>query len=267
MKNSPEYEQTRVEFEEEWSRSDIEDLLKTNDYPRARQERDLYESFLPRGELILEAGCGLGPKVLYFREQGHRIVGLDFVFSALNRLKRFRADLPLACADVHHCPFPDNTFGAYLSYGVVEHFPDGPEEAIREARRILKPGGVLLMMVPADNVLSRFIHDPDNVLNRLRKNPWIRRIAGKPGIGGAHDHDLYMKLHSKQEVRQILAAADFQIEVEAPVSHSFSLFMLCECFQKDALGQTTRTAERIAAILKKIAPWGTANHLLFVARK
>ncbi len=267
MDSSEQYDQTRVEFEEEWSRNDIEALLKTNDYPRAREERALYERFLLKGELILEAGCGLGPKVIYFREQGHRIVGVDFVFSALSRLKHFRTDLQLACADVHHCPFPDDTFGAYLSYGVVEHFPDGPDAAIREARRILKPGGVLLMMVPADNFLSRFIHNPDNVLQRLRTNPWVRRIAGKPALDGSHEHDLYMKLHSKQEMRKILQAAGFHIEVEAPVSHSFSLFMLCECFQRDTLGQTTWAAEWIAAMLKKIAPWHTANHLLFVARK
>ena len=53
MKSNPEYDQTRVEFEDEWSRSKIEDLISTNDYKRARQERNLYEKYLPKNELIL----------------------------------------------------------------------------------------------------------------------------------------------------------------------------------------------------------------------
>ena len=267
MEPSSDYEQTRVEFEDEWSRSKIEDLIQTNDYPRAREERRLYEHYLPRDELILEAGCGLGPKVIYFRQQGFRVIGVDFVPSALKRLKEFDPSIPLACCDIHDCPFPDNSFGAYLSYGVVEHFPHGPEEAIREAHRILKPGGILLMMVPAQNFLSRFVHDPDNFLQRLRRNRLLRKLAGKSPMDATHEHDLYMKLHTRQEMREILKRVGFQIMEEEPVSHSFSLFMLCECFQKDPLGQTNALADWLGAFLKKIAPWETANHLLFVGKK
>ncbi|HCG73391.1 MAG TPA: 3-demethylubiquinone-9 3-O-methyltransferase, partial [Nitrospina sp.] len=57
----------------------------------------------------------------------------------------------LAQTDVHALPFPKSFFGAYLSYGVVEHFPQGPQQAILEAHRVLKPGGLIFMMVPADN--------------------------------------------------------------------------------------------------------------------
>jgi len=43
--------------------------------------------------------------------------------------------------------------------------------------------------------------------------------------------------------------------------------MLCELFQKDSLGQTNALAEMLGWLLKKIAPWATANHLLFVGKK
>jgi len=132
MELSPEYDQTRVEFEDEWSRSNIEDLVNTNNYRRAKEERRIYEHYIPKNELILEAGCGLGPKVIYFKKQGFRIIGVDFVHSALKRLKQFDPATRLATCDIHDCPFRDNSFGTYLSYGVVEHFPHGPEEAIKE---------------------------------------------------------------------------------------------------------------------------------------
>ena len=115
MKSNPEYDQTRVEFEDEWSRSKIEDLISTNDYKRARQERNLYEKYLPKNELILEAGCGLGPKIIYFKKQGFHVIGIDFVQSALKRLKQFDPSTKLAACDIHDCPFPDGSFGAYLS--------------------------------------------------------------------------------------------------------------------------------------------------------
>ena len=59
------------------------------------------------------------------------------------------------------------TFDAYLSYGVVEHFPQGPHDAIIEAHRTLKQGALIFMMVPADNPVTRFIYDEHNFF-RLR---------------------------------------------------------------------------------------------------
>ena len=117
MKSNPEYDQTRLEFEDEWSRNKIEDLVHTNNYKRAREERRLYEHYLPKNELILEAGCGLGPKVIYFKKRGFHIVGVDFVHSALKRLKQFDPSTRLAACDIHDCPFPNNSFGAYLNEG------------------------------------------------------------------------------------------------------------------------------------------------------
>lgn len=140
----------------------------------------MYERCLSKDQWILEAGCGLGPKVLYFREQGVKVIGVNFVYSALKRLKDYSPSTPIACCDVH---------------------------------------------------------------------------------------DLFMKLHKRREMRAILERTGFQVLVEEPVSHSFSLFMLCECFQKDHLGQTNWAAEVVRGWLKKIAPWGTANHLLFVGRE
>ena len=267
MKSNPEYDQTRVEFEDEWSRSKIEDLISTNDYKRARQERNLYEKYLPKNELILEAGCCLGPKIIYFKKQGFHVIGIDFVQSALKRLKQFDPSTKLAACDIHDCPFPDGSFGAYLSYGVVEHFPHGPQDAIKEAYRVLKKGGIILMMVPAENFLSRFIHDPNNFLNRLRRHPLVRKIFNKPELDDSMEHDLYIKLHTRQEMCEILKNVGFEVIVEEPVGHSFSLFMLSEIFQKDSLGQTNALAEILGELLKRMFPWGTANHLLFVGKK
>jgi len=261
------YQQTKVEFEEEWNRNTVQDLLETNSYKRAKEELQLYEDYLPKNDWILEAGCGLGPKVLFFCEKGYRMVGVDFVFSALERLKKFEPETRLAACDIHACPFPDNTFGAYLSYGVVEHFPHGCHDAVQEAFRVLKPGGIIVILVPARNLLSRFIHDPDNFLQKLRRQSWVRKITGKAPYQASEESELYMKLHGRREMRDILQKAGFDILQENPVGHSFSLYMLCECFHADSSVKTNFLADGMAWVLKQWVPWESANHLMFVAKK
>ncbi|MCH8311977.1 MAG: hypothetical protein IID17_03225 [Nitrospinae bacterium] len=76
-----------------------------------------------------------------------------------------------------------------------------------------------------------------------------------------------MKLHGRREMREILQKAEFKVLLEKPVSHSFSLYMLCECFHADSSGKTNFLAEWVAWILKKWVPWESANHLMFVGQK
>jgi ubiquinone/menaquinone biosynthesis C-methylase UbiE len=103
--------EVKREFEEEWESTSVETLLETNQYPRAREEFGYLEEFLPRNELILEAGCGLGPKLLYFEEKDYRIIGVDYVLPALARVKKYNSTVKLAQSDVHCLPFQDDTFG------------------------------------------------------------------------------------------------------------------------------------------------------------
>jgi ubiquinone/menaquinone biosynthesis C-methylase UbiE len=70
--------------------------------------------------------------------------GVDYVFSALEQVHQHNPNLILAQTDVHALPFPESSFGAYLSYGVVDHFPQGPQQAILKTLRVLKPGGLIL---------------------------------------------------------------------------------------------------------------------------
>ena len=259
--------EVKREFEEEWENTSVETLIETNDYPRAREEFACLEKFLPRNELILEAGCGLGPKLLYFEKKNYNIIGVDYVLPALTRVKAYKATVKLAQSDVHSLPFQESIFGAYLSYGVVEHFPQGPEQAISEAYRVLKSGGLIFMMIPADNFFTRFVYDEQNFLHKLRRMPLVRKLAGKPPLIPKEDTPTYFKLHGRDEMKNILKASGFKIVFEKPLGHSFNLFLCCECFHKDSQGRTNSLAETVASLLRKFLPWSTTNHLLFVGEK
>ena len=104
------------EFEEEWEGTSVEALLKTNKYPRTKEEFECLEKFLPQNDLILEAGCGLGPKLIHFDKKNYQILGIDYILSALEQVKKYDSNLVIAQSDVHALPFPESIFGAYLSY-------------------------------------------------------------------------------------------------------------------------------------------------------
>src|SRR5207253_2014081 len=86
---------------------------------------------------ILEAGCGLAQVVYYLRQRNYPVVGLDYAPEGIGPAKIRYAELPLYLGDVHHLPYPNNYFSGYLSFGVVEHFEQGPEPALAEASGVL----------------------------------------------------------------------------------------------------------------------------------
>jgi SAM-dependent methyltransferase len=104
---------------------------------------------------ILEAGCGSGRVLLHYARQGLPIVGMDFILSALGFIRKAQADIPVVCADATRLPFADESFGLVLAFGLYHNFEDGVVEGLREATRVLKPGGKLCASFRADNVQTR----------------------------------------------------------------------------------------------------------------
>lgn len=151
------YEATRRAWADIWERTDIARELGTREYARARHIRERFVPHLPRAEPILEAGCGLGVELLGLAADGYHVVGVDYVTTSVQRLKAHRADLRLAASDIHALPFQSDAMGAYLSFGVLEHFDFGPGPGLREAYRVLKPGGVLVLTVPAPSVVWKLV--------------------------------------------------------------------------------------------------------------
>ncbi|MFZ5984800.1 MAG: class I SAM-dependent methyltransferase [Acidobacteriota bacterium] len=103
----------------------------------------------------LEAGCGPGFWVHALRSRGFRVCGLDFSVTPLLAATAVQPGLPLAAADVLCSPFGDEVFDSYLSFGVIEHREAGPEPFLREAYRVLKSGGVLVVSVPSFGPIRR----------------------------------------------------------------------------------------------------------------
>ena len=118
---------------------------------------DYFLQYLPKDEPILEAGCGLGAWVIYLGQKGYQIAGIDNNQKVIGSLKQWDPALNVISGDIEHLPYDNGSLGAYISLGVVEHFEKGPRIPLQEAFRVLQPGGVLILTVPANNLFRRLV--------------------------------------------------------------------------------------------------------------
>jgi ubiquinone/menaquinone biosynthesis C-methylase UbiE len=142
------------------------------------------EEHLPdwRQKRILDAGCGTGA---ILKQLGHpdRNVGVDFSPEAVS-FCRARGLTNVVEGDISNLPFPEETFDAVICSSVLYHeWVVDLDRALREMRRVLRPGGVLLINVPA----FRFLHS-------------------------AHDDAVMTaRRFTRKEIRDLLERQDFQI--------------------------------------------------------
>ncbi len=101
---------------------------------------------LSGSRLLLDVGCsgGLLPRVL--RDRGIRAIGFDNSIAAARTAWRVNG-VPVICADFLKTPLPDGACDAVSMFHVLEHVPD-PPAYVTQARRLLRPGGRLIVQVP-----------------------------------------------------------------------------------------------------------------------
>ena len=99
-----------------------------------------------RGQAVLELGSGLGANLALFRPD-NRVQGVEALAEAAQRADR--AGVPTLVADLAQArlPWPDACWDWILMLDVLEHLVD-PAQALLEARRLLRPGGRLLVNLP-----------------------------------------------------------------------------------------------------------------------
>ena len=103
---------------------------------------------LPKETKILDAGCGQGLLVQYFKEKGYNITGVD-TFYGNEHVKK---------ENILKTNLPDNHFDLILCLDVIEHFPLLEQESlIKELTRLCKPKGKIVWSIPnMAHLTSRF---------------------------------------------------------------------------------------------------------------
>lgn len=109
-------------------------------------EAQWVRSFLPDESVpALEIGCGNGA---LFEVIGlHRVLGLDHCAEGLALTRGRFPSVPLICGDACDLPLADESVGVVVAQHVIEHLPSY-DTACREWLRVLRPGGMLLLLTP-----------------------------------------------------------------------------------------------------------------------
>ncbi len=144
---------------------------------RRRLVRQLIDAYAVRSDngadlRILDAGCGTGGTMKAVAELGE-VHGCDAAWAALEYCRK-RSFNNLVCSRVQQLSYADNSFDVVTSCDVLEHVPDD-SAALNETYRALRPGGVLVMTVPAHPYLWS---EHDEALAHLRRYT-RREIIGK----------------------------------------------------------------------------------------
>jgi ubiquinone/menaquinone biosynthesis C-methylase UbiE len=207
----------------------------------------LIRPHLSVGSRLLEVGCGAGNLLLQATVPGSYPLALDLSMQALtfvrSRLKEalFGADAPsgFACTQAvgEALPFPAGSFDCVLLSEVIEHL-ESPQISIAEARRVLKPGGRLLVTTP--NYRS-FWPLMEWVVDRLNMAP---QMAGEQHVSRFHSSSL----------KQMLVAAGLTMEYAGSIYNLSPFLSLVSVEQaKHQLQRELKRRSTLGMILVAVA--------------
>jgi SAM-dependent methyltransferase len=161
------------------------------------------------GRRVLDAGCGAGPLSAALRDRGAIVTGFDKSAAMLELARRRLGDgADLQVAELGGpLPFPDGEFDDVVASLVLHYLEDwGP--ALAELRRVLKPGGRLLVSVEHPYVISYMHHEDGREFDYFATSNRVEEYSfnGQPALLSLWDRPLHAMTGA-------FTAAGFQIAV------------------------------------------------------
>ena len=153
---------------------------RAHDWKFLAQQRRVCAMLNGRVGRVLDIGCGPGLMTEALVERGGEVWGVDFLEPALAwaRAEAEKASwgdrAHYVAGDAQALPFAAATFDTVIAMGVLEYLSDA-YRFVAEVRRVLRPGGVLVISVPsrispyhlAQSFLDRFVGPPYRLIRRL----------------------------------------------------------------------------------------------------
>lgn len=137
-----------------------------------------------RGKALLDLGCGVGQEAVFFAQQGAIVTAIDISPVGIEITQRRACHNKISVdARLMGCPttLPDSSYDIVHGIGIIHHI--GVEETLREASRLLRPGGKAVFFEPMGN--SRIVEAVKN---------WLRpRISKRFGLEDVTEHETVLR--------------------------------------------------------------------------
>ena len=134
---------------------------------------------LTAGTRVCDLGCGPGQVAAYLHARGADVLGADLSDGMLRQARRLHPSIEFRREDMQALTFANDSLGGIAAfYAIVNLNPDQAEAAFRECRRVLAPGGHLLLAFHVGDELRHLTHayGSDLSLHTQRLQP--DRVAG-----------------------------------------------------------------------------------------
>jgi ubiquinone/menaquinone biosynthesis C-methylase UbiE len=230
-----------------------EEFEKQNFWPLLQQQ-------LNKSDKYLDAGCGIGGWIIFLKERGYDVEGIDIAAKTVRALTDYDPELRVKVSGITRIPYPDQSLDGVLSIGVLEYVEGRVPEALNEASRVLKPGGWLFIEVPMANLIRRLFYLPLKLVEKK-----AREAQGmKPSFANY--------LFTREDLKQELEHAGFEVDImqahELPDADShyglwidFKFLRGKEPYKLNVLGLLIKN------VCNAVSPWIASTGMIVLARK
>jgi len=205
---------------------------------------------------ILDIGCGTGHLAGELMKRGYEAWGVDYSEGMVQYAREHYDPNRFQVGDIEHIQFPDNTFDGVMCLGVVEYL-GSDEPALREMRRVLKPGGYAVITTP--NSMCPFYYT-DRAIEKVAGalSPAVRAIKPRPPADPNKElppvaHRRYNRSRWQQLMRSV------GLETEDWVVHSWGWYSLERFWDQGAFCRISDHFARNSAL-----NWFASNQLALV---
>jgi ubiquinone/menaquinone biosynthesis C-methylase UbiE len=220
--------------------------VRTKSSPYASYDARLLDRIdLQPGEAVLDIACGAGRTLSKAEErfQGEeKLCGIDISEVALRHARDQLSTACLICGDVNiGLPFSDNIFDKVMCLGSLEHF-QRQALVVREIRRVLRPIGKALFLVPNDDYILHHLGyetDQQPVIKRCNLQDWLQLLS-QNGLCvldvEKENHHLKNLSESSSYIKHLLKLLIHPLVDLLPMRWSFNFVIVCASDNERAFG-------------------------------
>jgi len=173
--------------------------------------RELLDELRGRSGRLLEVGCGIGVDSVHLARCGFDVTAIDLTEEAIEVARAFArrraVSIDFRVGNAESLEFPDASFDALYSFGVLHHTPD-IERAVGEVRRVLRPGGTAHVMLYHARSLVHLVH-------------WLLRLPYE-SPRDRKDQCPVVYTFTRKEARALFSGfSDVEIRADYPFTYGF----------------------------------------------